>query len=134
HVLNVSDAASVIVAGEAGIVQVIDEPLSDQHRIPEARLLVILHTLHGMAAQPNAQVYVHCIAGQLRSPTILWLYLIACGIDADTARNWIETASPDAIPGTPRLVDPSMVPFVQKYGAKYFTPLPRGEILLPVRL
>ncbi|MGL4419999.1 MAG: hypothetical protein ACRCZF_04985, partial [Gemmataceae bacterium] len=37
HVLNVSDAASVIVAGEAGIVQVIDEPLSDQHRIPEAR-------------------------------------------------------------------------------------------------
>ena len=33
-----------------------------------------------MVIEPDSQVYIHCIAGQLRSPTALWLYLMACGV------------------------------------------------------
>ena len=86
------------------------------------------------ASQPDAHVYVHCIAGHLRSPTILWLYLIACGIPPEDAREWIEDRSPDAAPGEPRLIGPSHVFLAQKHGLDNFFPLPRGEVILPVEI
>jgi hypothetical protein len=105
------------------------EALSDAERIPDHRLTVILTSLHHMAAQPGANVYVHCIAGQLRSPTVLWLYLSALGLSPDEARDWIETASPDAVPGHPRLADGNTLTFAQKFGAAFLTPVPRIELL-----
>jgi protein-tyrosine phosphatase len=87
-----------------------------------------------MASEPGALVYVHCIAGQLRSPTVLWLYLIACGIPPDDARDWIEERSPEAVPGARKMVDHEHILFAQLHGLNNFFPLPRGEIILPVEI
>ena len=127
HALNVSDAPNSVAPG--ALREVVYEPLVDFRRIPEARLIVILHALHRMASEPGALVYVHCLAGHQRSPTILWLYLIALGLPPDLARDWIEEASPDAVPGHDKLCDPDLVLFAQKYGAEFLTPVPRAEIL-----
>src|SRR5579883_389153 len=133
HVLNVSDTPNLVDAGPDTFAEVAWEPLPDFCRIPEHRAAVVLHTLHRLAAQPGAHVYVHCVAGRQRSPTVLWLYLIACGLAPDTSRDWIEVASPDAVPGYHRLADEDLVRFAQTHGTGWFLPLPRGQILVPVR-
>jgi hypothetical protein len=132
HVLNVSDTPNLVTAGPHTFAEVAWEPLPDFKRIPEYRAAVILHTLHRLAIRPAAHVYVHCVAGQQRSPTIIWLYLIACGLEPDSARDWIEDASPDAVPGHHRLADDDLALFVQTHGPGWFLPLPRSEIMMPV--
>jgi hypothetical protein len=68
----------------------------------------------------------------LRSPTILWLYLIACGVPPEDARVWIQRRSPDAAPGSRRLADDEHIRFAREHGQRYFRPLPRPEIVSPV--
>lgn len=133
HILNVSDAPSRLNATEGGFREVAWVPLDDSRRLPLNLVSQALDILHRMASQPSAHVYVHCIAGQLRSPTILWLYLIACGVSPKDARDWITERSPDAAPGTRRLADAEHVFFAQKHGRR-FLPLPREEIVAPVEL
>src|SRR5947207_1448558 len=98
HVLNVADGPSV-VSVDTGFVEVAGVPMHDSRRLPALTMIWALDTLHRMASAPGAHVYVHCVAGQLRSPTILWLYLIALGVPPDDARDWIEDRSPDATAG-----------------------------------
>src|SRR3954462_15568685 len=94
HVLNVSDGPSVVSAdtGFAGVAWV---PMSDSKRLAPSTAIWALNTLHQLASAPDAHVYVHCVLGMVRSPTILWLYLIALGVPPDDARDWIENRSPD---------------------------------------
>jgi protein-tyrosine phosphatase len=132
HILNVSDAPSQIVASEGGFREVAWVPLEDFNRLPKHLLNRALDTLHRLASETGSHVYIHCIAGHLRSPTVLWLYLIACGIPPDDARTWIEERSPEAAPGSPRMVDLEHIHYAQQYGADNFFPLPRGEIIVPV--
>jgi hypothetical protein len=132
HVLNVCDAAPVVTAGPGSFREVVWEPISDFRRIPTPQALRTLDALHRMAAEPEAGVYVHCVAGQNRAPTVLWLYLVACGFDPPAARTLIETRFPDAVAGHWRLIDPDLVLAAQKHGLANFLPLPRGEIVLPV--
>jgi protein-tyrosine phosphatase len=131
HVLNVSDAPSQVLAAEPGFREVAWVPLQDSRTWPTALTIRALDALHRLVVQPDSHVYVHCIAGQLRSPTLLWLYLIACGIPADDARDWIEERSPDAIPGDHRLVNQSHVLLAQLHGLKHYFPLARGEVIVP---
>ena len=132
HILNVSGSPSQVVASEGGFREVVWVPLEDFSRLPIDLAAQVLDRLHGMASQPGSHVYIHCMAGQLRSPTVLWLYLIACGISPDDARDWIEKRSPEAAPGTRRMVDHEHVLFAQLHGLNNFFPLPRGEIIVPV--
>ena len=132
HILNVSDAPSQAVVSVSGFREVAWIPLEDFGRLPEHLVSQALDTLHRLASEPGSHVYVHCIAGHLRSPTILWLYLIACGISPNDAREWIEQRSPDAAPGTRRMVDHEHVLFAQMHGRNNFFPLARGEIIVPV--
>jgi hypothetical protein len=134
HILNVSDAPSRIVASKDGFREVVWIPLEDCNRLPMQLSHQVLNTLHRMASEPKAHVYVHCIAGHLRSPTVLWLYLIACGIQPDDARDWIEERSPDAVPGTRRMVDSDHIVFAQMHGLSNFLPLSRGEIIVPTEM
>lgn len=131
HVLNVSDAPSRVAGGEGSFREVAWFPLEDFRRFSEPTILPILDTLHRMVVEPDAHVYVHCIAGHLRSPTILWLYLIACGLEPNVAREVIESRSPDAAPGARKLVGPDLVGQVRRYGESSFVPHPRWEVLLP---
>lgn len=106
-------------------------PITDLERVPDNIAVGCLSTLHRMVCQPEARVYVHCIAGQNRSPTVLWLYLLACGIPAGRAKAIIEAGAPDAIPGHRRLIDTALVEVVRRFGDRSFFPHPRPEALEP---
>jgi len=87
--------------------------------------------LHQMVSESDARVYVHCIAGLNRSPTIAWLYLVACGLLPDDATRMIEMRSPDSIAPHPKLVDARLIGAMQKLGAERFLPHPRMDALSP---
>lgn len=131
HVLNVSDAPSVLTAGESGLADIRWRPLEDFSQLPVEETLAALAELHVMAALQESRVYVHCIAGQNRSPTVLWLYLVACGIGPDEAKELISRRSPDAVPGHGRLVSVELVAAAQQHGRRHFLPLARQEIIEP---
>jgi protein-tyrosine phosphatase len=133
HVLNVSDAASELSAAD-GFAEVAAVPLSDSTPLKPATAIAVLDTLHRLASAPGAHVYVHCVAGQLRSPTVLWLYLVALGISPDEAQEWIESRAPDATAGYPLMVGPAHVLLAQKHGLANFFPHPRPELVVPFPL
>lgn len=131
HVLNVCDGPCVVSAGPGSFRQVAWVPMQDSVPLRPTTAIEVLDTLHGMVCDPDSRVYVHCMAGHLRSPTVLWLYLIACGLSPDDARDRIETASPVATAGYPLMVTPAHVLLAQRHGLANFFPHPRGEVLLP---
>jgi hypothetical protein len=132
HVLNVSDGPSVI-SSATGFAEVAWVPMSDSRRLLPATGIWALNTLHGLVRAPDSHVYVHCVAGMVRSPTILWLYLIALGVPPGDARDWIEERAPDAAPGY-RITDSEHVLLAQKHGLMHFFPHPRPNIIVPVPL
>jgi protein-tyrosine phosphatase len=134
HVLNVSDVGSAVLAGEAGFAEVAWVPMSDSHRLPIHSATAAIDALHRMVAAPGSHVYVHCVAGLVRSPTILWLYLIALGVPPKDARKWIESRVPMASAGSARMVDREHVLHAQMHGLMHFFPHPRPEIVVPFEL
>ena len=89
HILNVGEAPSVLAAEDGQIREVTWRPVLDLERIPDKIAIDCITHLHRMVCEPRANIYVHCIAGQNRSPTIVWLYLIACGSQPEIAKNMI---------------------------------------------
>src|SRR5262245_15628853 len=134
HMLNVSDAVSEVLASEAGFREVAWVPMSDSLRLPPATALQAIDTLHRLVSVPASHVYVHCRAGLVRAPTILWLYLIALGIPPRDARDWIEERVPMANPGSARMVNHRHVRLVQMHGLAHFFPHPRPEIVVPFEI
>ncbi len=134
HVLNVSDEPSHVSAGDNSFADVVWVSMSDSRRLAPATVVQAINALHELASAPDAHVYVHCVAGQIRSPTILWLYLIACGLPAKFARDTIETRSPNATAGHYRMVDHEHVSLAQKHGSKHYLPHPRPDVLVPFPL
>lgn len=61
------------------------------------------------------KIYVHCSAGQNRSPTVVWLFMIAYGIDKNEAKEAIEEAYIDSVPGHPLMIDKSLMDWVCKW-------------------
>src|SRR3954451_25151857 len=96
HVLNVSDGPSIVGAGEGSFAEVAWVPMSDSRRLDRSVALLAIDTLHRLASVPDSHVYVPCVAGLVRSPTILWLYLIALGVPPGDARTWIKSRVPNA--------------------------------------
>ena len=131
HVLNVSNTASVIRASDDGFRQVVDHPVADLAPIAHETAFHCLDTLHGMLGAKDSKVYVHCIACQNRSPTILWLYLVGCEMDEDVAKALITERCPDAVPGHKTLVDDRIAKLVRDHGQQNFLPLPDPGILEP---
>ena len=131
HILNVSDGPSTLPAS-AGFAEVAWVPLEDSRRLSPDLMREAIDTLHRLASEPGAHVYVHCRAGVLRSPTVLWLYLIALGVPPKDAREWIETRSPEAVAGHFRMVDDAHVLLAQQHGLANYFPHPRGELIVPV--
>jgi protein-tyrosine phosphatase len=129
HVLNVSNTASVIRASENGFQLVVDHPIADLDPIPHETALHCLDTLHEMLGAEASRVYIHCIACQNRSPTILWLYFVGCGMDEDAAKAFITERCPDAVPGHKTMVDDRIARLVREHGQQHFLPLPDPGIL-----
>ncbi|WP_326522711.1 dual specificity protein phosphatase family protein [Gemmata algarum] len=133
HVLNVSDRPSDVSVAD-GFGDVAWVPMSDSRRLLPATALQALNALHELAAAPDAHVYVHCMVGRLRSPTILWLYLIALGLDPHTARDLIESRAPHATAGHYQMVSNEHVRLAQKHGRARFFPHPRSDLVMPFPL
>lgn len=133
HVLNVSDEPSEVSCAN-GFATVEWVPMSDSVRLPRETAIQALDTLHRLVSVPESHIYVHCVAGLVRSPTILWLYLIALGVSGKDARNWIESRSRKANAGASRMVDREHLLLAQMHGLMHFFPHPRPNIIIPVPL
>jgi len=131
HVLNVGESPSILRAGPGSFREIAFHPIPDFARMPDDFVLPCLDTLHRMVCEPGSNVYVHCVAGQNRSPTIVWLYLVACGLDPSAAKEVIASRTLDAVPGHAELVDDALVDLVERHGAVAFRPHPRPEALEP---
>lgn len=134
HVLNVSDIPSMVSAGADSFAGVAWVPMSDSKRLSSATTIWAIDTLHELASVPDSHVYVHCVAGMVRSPTILWLYLIALGVSPKEARTWIETRSPRSNAGAAAMVDREHIRLAQMHGLMHFFPHPRPNLIVPVPL
>lgn len=132
HILNVGEAPSVLIATDEPFQQIAWHPIVDLERVPDEAAVAILATLHGMVCQPSASVYVHCMAGWNRSPTIVWLYLVACGWDQEAAKSLVTRHAFDAVPGHPRLVDASLIASAQEFGKTTLLPHRRPEAIEPL--
>lgn len=133
HVLNVSDRPSGVSTAD-GFADVAWVSMSDSRRLSRATVTQALDALHALASSPGAHVYVHCVVGRLRSPTVLWLYLIALGLDSDAARDVIESRAPEATAGHFRMVGDAHVLLAQMHGLMHYFPHSRPELIVPFPL
>lgn len=115
-VLNVSDARSLVEAHQAGFRSVVFIPIADCVPILDESLEECLAALDAMFARPEAKVFVHCLAGQNRSPTIAWLYLLRLGWEELAAREQIADRAADAVPAHPHLITPELVSLAKCWG------------------
>lgn len=81
HILNVSEY-EVKFAG----IKIVWLPIEDLKKIPSHLVIDCLKIMHNFLESSQAKVYVHCVAGQNRSPNIIWLYLVACGLSPPKKR------------------------------------------------
>lgn len=114
-ILNVSDARSLAEAHAAGFRSVVFIPVADCVPIMEETLEECLAALDTMFARPGARVFVHCMAGQNRSPTIVWLYLLRLGWGEAAAREMVVANATDAIPGHPQLITPRLIDLARNW-------------------
>jgi hypothetical protein len=129
HLLNLCSSQASPLVVHAGFKEVLCYSIADLTRIPDRHVIDCLDAAHRMLREPDSRLYIHCLAGQNRSPNILWLYLIACGMDAAHAKRIIEERSLDAVPGHERMVDERLVTTAKNHGRANFLPLKRAEII-----
>jgi hypothetical protein len=129
HILNVCEAPHVLTLTDGPFAELAAIAIDDLVTIPERAALESLDALHRMATAAESRVYVHCIAGCNRSPTVLWLYLVACGVDGEFAKEQIADRNIDAVPGHPRLVSAELVGQATQHGRQCYLPHPRPEAL-----
>jgi protein-tyrosine phosphatase len=131
HVLNVADAPSLPEAKAAGFRTVVDLPVADLARIPDAIALACLDAIHEALVVADSKLYAHCTAGQNRSPTVFWLYLVACGVDREAAKRMIVRRCPDAIAGHSSLVDDELIQVVRSHSKTRGMPGPARDAIEP---
>jgi len=113
-----------------GFSGVLWKAIIDGRRIPDADFLDAMKALHDCVMEPDSKVYIHCHAGIQRSATILWLYLVACGLDPEETTNAILLRAPRTIPGHPALYDAKLLELSRKLGSETFLPHKRPEALV----
>lgn len=118
HILNVAEGPSLAETRLAGFQSVVDVPIVDLARIPDDVVLRCLDRIDEALRVADSKLYVHCTAGQNRSPTVLWLYLVACGTDPESAKRLIVRRCPDAIPGHGHLVDAELIELARQHGTR----------------
>ncbi|MBS3148511.1 dual specificity protein phosphatase family protein [Candidatus Woesearchaeota archaeon] len=119
HTLNVGDGTYHPLFRKDIFKEVAGIHIYDLREIPVTTAKEALSKLHQMLhTDRDSKVYVHCSAGQNRSPNILWLYLIALGLAPQDGIQLISTARLDAIPGHQLLVprNSKLIEEAQRFG------------------
>ncbi|WP_372725339.1 dual specificity protein phosphatase family protein [Novipirellula sp.] len=124
-ILNVSDTPSQLTTTDGPFRSVTWFDIEDRTLIPTEIAINAIDSIHQSLVADAGRIYVHCMAGWNRSPTILWLYLLACGIASDDAARLICAQAFDAVPGHALLVDSNLTATVQSHGRENFLPHPR---------
>lgn len=107
--LNVCESRNWPEIETAGFRSIRWIPIADCVPIDPELVTEAMTHLDYLFTKPDSRVLVHCLAGQNRSPTILWLYLRSLGVNAEVAKSMIESASIDAIGGHPLLLSPETI-------------------------
>ena len=121
-ILNVSDTPSQLATDDGPFRSVTWIDIEDRTLIPIDVAINAIDTIHRSLIADEGRIYVHCMAGWNRSPTILWLYLLACGLVSDDAARLICAEAVDAIPGHSLLVDSNLIATVQSHGRDTYLP------------
>lgn len=129
HIINVGESPNQLTEADGPFQRIVWNPIEDLVRIPTADAIGCVNAVHECVCDMASNVFIHCVAGWNRSPTVLWLYLIACGIDSTVAKNMIASVSYDAVPAHTKLIDDILVHEIAAYGATRFIPHPRPEAL-----
>jgi len=111
HVLNLGESPSPRAPG----LVVVERRFEDLVRIPDDVALACLDDIHRWLTEPASRVLVHCVMGQHRSPTIVWLYMLAQGMEPLKARRRVEAVWNRSWPGHPLLVDTALVALVERH-------------------
>ena len=129
HIVNVGESPSQLTEADGPFQRIVWSPIEDLARIPTSEAIGCVSAIHECICEMDSNVYIHCVAGWNRSPTVLWLYLVACGVDSAVAKNMIASVAYDAVPAHPKLIDDILVHEIAAYGAVRFMPHPRPEAL-----
>jgi len=129
HIVNVGDSPNQLTDADGPFQRMVWNPIEDLVRIPTSDAIGCVNAVHECVCDAGSTVYIHCVAGWNRSPTVLWLYLVACGIDPRVAKTMIASVAYDAVPAHPKLIDDILIREIATYGATQFTPHPRPEAL-----
>ncbi|MDF1664842.1 MAG: dual specificity protein phosphatase [Planctomycetota bacterium] len=121
HIVNVCNVPNQVRGEDFGFLEMAWIPTKDHVLFPEEKAIEMVQVLNRMVVEESRKVYVHCVAGQNRSATALWLFLIAQGIEDEVARSMIEDQNIDAVAGYRRLVNDSLIKTVKEYGARHFS-------------
>lgn len=88
-------------------------PFPDGQPIPDDAIERCLLFLDRCRASGH-KVFVHCVAGQNRSPTIVWLYFIFGGMTPEQASTAFAGKTLDGVPGHPTLVGSAQLRLVEQ--------------------
>lgn len=119
HLLNVGDGNYQKTFKKELFSEITSIPVQDLCEIPIQTAKKALTELHRMLnSDKNTKTYVHCSAGQNRSPNILWLYLTSIGLSPEHGIKLISTARLDAVPGHEKMVpkNSTLIKEVQQFG------------------
>jgi protein tyrosine phosphatase len=130
-IVNVSDTPSQLTIDDGPFRSVTWFDIEDRIPIPTKIAIDALDQIHAALSANNGCVYVHCMAGWNRSPTVIWLYLLACGVDRELATTAICANAYDAVPGHALLVNSKLVESVMQHGRNNYVPHPRPSVLPP---
>lgn len=129
HIVNVGEAPNKLQLEDGPFRRIDWIPIEDLVLIPAKSAIECLDTLHRAVSEEHSKTYIHCIAGQNRSPTILALYLFACGMSQNDAAVLINRSSYDAVPLHSSLVDAALIRTIREHGRSRYRPHPRPEAL-----
>ncbi len=132
HIVNVGESTPQLQLSDGPFRRIEWTPIEDLVPMQIPLAISSLTILHECICDADSNDYVHCVAGQNRSPTILWLYLTACGLELTAAKRLIESHSYDAIPGHPKLTTTALVAAVISHGSATFLPYPRPLAFQPI--
>ena len=131
HVVNVGESPNQLQPHDGPFTRIFWRPIEDLVLIPEDAALECLDLLHGAICDGDSSVYIHCVAGWNRSPTILSLYLLACGVERSIACELVSQASYDAVPFHGKLINEELLMSVVRHGHANFLPHERPQAILP---
>ncbi|KOR31432.1 hypothetical protein TI04_00805 [Achromatium sp. WMS2] len=119
HILDLTEFSATVQDEITTQLHIIHEYIIDFQFIPYTQVEKCCQIIYDILEQPQHKLYIHCWAGIGRSSTILWLYLIGCGIDPELAKNIIKTANRAATPGNKSLSDSSHISCIKAYAADH---------------